>query len=341
MPQTITRRFLFASLPALVLALLLSGCGSSGSSDGNELPYQVGDSLSDASLALVVTSEYGSDTVRTGQYQRQAKMRTQKLPPGERSADTLQSIHRDLVRRVVEGHVLRGKAKAEDVSVDSAQVASRLDQIKQRYPSEEQLKKQLAQNNMTMDSLRSLIAQRMQSQVLRKDMAEAAEAPTSAEVEEYSKKNPRIRAQHILIRARQNASQTKVDSARKAAQALVDSAKAGVDFAALAQRHSEGPSARKGGDLGFFTKDQMVDSFSDAAFALSDSGDVASEPVRTRFGFHVIRLTNPGEPMDTSKARQQMMQKRKKESYDAEVEKLMTKATVHVNPSIVQSGFYE
>jgi peptidyl-prolyl cis-trans isomerase C len=322
--------------------LLLAGCGSSGSSgDENELPYQVGESLSDSTIALIASSEYGADTVQAQQYQRRVQMRTQRLSPDQRTPDTLQSIHRDLVRRFAESHVMRGKASAEDFAVDTAQVDRRLQQIKRRYQSEAQLEKQLAQNNMTVDSLRTLVAERLQTQALQKQMADKAESPSTEEIEAYSKENRRIRAQHILIRAGQNAPQSKVDSARQVATSLLDSAKAGTDFAALARRHSQGPSAQKGGDLGFFTEDQMVDAFSEAAFALSDSGDIAPEPVRTRFGFHVIRLTNAGEPMDTSKARQQMMQERRKQAYDRELEKLLQGATIQANPDVVEAGLYD
>jgi len=320
------------------VAVFLTGCGGSGSSGGGGVPYQVGESLSDTTLAVVVSSEYGTDTIQTRQYRRQSQMRIQKLSPDQRTPDTLQAIHRDLVRRIVGGHMMRGKAQTEDLPVDSAQVESRLQRIKQRYQSEAQLQKQLARNNMTMDSLRSYLANQMKTQALQQQMAERAEAPTASEVEAYSKKNRRIRAQHILLRAGQNASQTKVDSARQAATALIDSAKAGADFGGLARRHSEGPSASQGGDLGFFTKGQMVEPFSEAAFALADSGDIAPEPVRTRFGFHVIRLTNAGEPMDTTKARQQMMQERRKQTFDQELEKLMADATVRVNPDVVEAG---
>jgi peptidyl-prolyl cis-trans isomerase C len=265
-------------------------------------------------------------------------MRTQRLSPDQRSSDTLQAIHKNLVQRFVEGHMMRGKAMAEDFAVDTAQVSQRLSQIQQQYQSKAQLEKQLDRNNMTLDSLRSLIAARLQTQELQRQMAEKAEEPTADEVKKFSEENVRIRAQHILLRAGKNAPKSKVDSARKAAATLIDSAKAGADFAALARRHSEGPSGKQGGDLGFFTKDQMVDPFTEAAFALSDSGDVASEPVRTRFGFHVIRLTNAGEPMDTTKARQRLMQKRQREAYDNELDKLLEGATVRLNPDIVDAG---
>jgi peptidyl-prolyl cis-trans isomerase C len=333
-------RWLFC-FSVLASALVLSGCGGSGSSGSDGAPYQVGEPLSDTTLALVVSSEYGADTLTASQYRRQTQMQLQRLSPDQRSPDTIQAIHENLVRRFAEGHMMRGRAQAEDLPVDSAEVNRRLKQIQSKYQSPAQLQKQLAQNNMTMDSLRGLIAERLQTQQLQQQMADNAEAPTDDEVQAYSKENRRIRAQHILLRAGQNAPQTAVDSARQAATALIDSAEAGTDFSALARRHSEGPSASQGGDLGFFTRDQMVDPFAEAAFALADSGDIAPEPVRTRFGFHVIRLTNAGEPMDTSKARQQMMQERRKQAFDDQLTTLVEGATVRAHPDVVNAGLYE
>ncbi|HKL89157.1 MAG TPA: hypothetical protein VJ884_09130, partial [Salinibacter sp.] len=144
MPHSPKRLRWLLSFSVLAVALFLTGCGGSGSSGGNGVPYQVGDALSDTTLAVVVSSEYGTDTVQTSQYRRQSQMRIQKLSPDQRTPDTLQSIHRDLVRRIVGGHMMRGKAQEEDLSVDSAQVASRLQRIKQRYQSQEQLQKRLA-----------------------------------------------------------------------------------------------------------------------------------------------------------------------------------------------------
>jgi peptidyl-prolyl cis-trans isomerase C len=329
-------------LALLAGALLLAGCGNSGgSSDSDSVPYTVGDAVSDSSVALIVSSEYGADTLSAQQYNRQAQQRLGRIPPQEQSTDTVQAIHRELVRSVAGQHMMRGRAQAADISVDSAQVEARFQKITQRYPDQETLRKQLAQSGMTMDSLRNYIATQMRAQQLQQQMAESAESPSDEEVDAYSKENRRIRAQHILLRTGQNASQQKVDSARSAAEALVDSAEAGADFSALARRHSEGPSAEKGGDLGFFTRNQMVDPFAEAAFALSDSGDVAPEPVQTRFGFHVIRLTNAGEPMDTTKARQQMMQERRRDAFNEELDALLQDATIRANPNVVEAGFYE
>jgi peptidyl-prolyl cis-trans isomerase C len=64
--------------------------------------------------------------------------------------------------------------------------------------------------------------------------------------------------------------------------------KNGADFAALAKEKSKDPGAAEGGDLGWFTKDQMVPEFAEAAFKL-DKGQI-SEPIKTQFGWHVIKV---------------------------------------------------
>jgi peptidyl-prolyl cis-trans isomerase C len=64
--------------------------------------------------------------------------------------------------------------------------------------------------------------------------------------------------------------------------------KNGADFATLAKEKSKDPGAAEGGDLGYFTKDQMVPEFAEAAFKL-DKGQV-SDPIKTQFGWHIIKL---------------------------------------------------
>ena len=63
----------------------------------------------------------------------------------------------------------------------------------------------------------------------------------------------------------------------------------GKDFAEAAKEHSTGPSGPNGGDLGYFTHDQMVKPFADAAFAM-DAGAVSEAPVKTDFGWHIIKV---------------------------------------------------
>lgn len=102
-----------------------------------------------------------------------------------------------------------------------------------------------------------------------------------------------VHARHILIKAEEDADETADETARKKAEEVMKKAVEGEDFAELAKNFSEGPSNSRGGDLGTFTKNQMVKPFADKAFSMK-AGEV-SEPVRTRFGWHVIKLEKINE----------------------------------------------
>jgi len=97
-----------------------------------------------------------------------------------------------------------------------------------------------------------------------------------------------VHARHLLVQLPQKPTPEQVEAGRLKAEALAAEAKKpGVDFIELAKAKSEGPSASDGGDLGFFKRGTMVAEFERAAFALPVGG--VSEPVKTKFGWHVIK----------------------------------------------------
>jgi len=100
----------------------------------------------------------------------------------------------------------------------------------------------------------------------------------------------KVEARHILIKVQEDATQEKVDSARKQAQDIYDMAVGGKDFQELAKKYSQGPSKESGGYLGKFEKNAMVKPFADKAFSM-ETGEI-SEPVRTMFGWHIIKLVD-------------------------------------------------
>ncbi len=102
-----------------------------------------------------------------------------------------------------------------------------------------------------------------------------------------------VEARHILIKVDQDVSEEAVKEAEKRADDVRAKATAGGDFGELAKEFSEGPSADKGGMLGAFKKEAMVKPFADKAFSMA-AGEI-SEPVRTRFGWHVIKVEKVNE----------------------------------------------
>jgi peptidyl-prolyl cis-trans isomerase C len=89
---------------------------------------------------------------------------------------------------------------------------------------------------------------------------------------------PRARARHILV-----------DSEQKA-QDLKNQIEGGADFAELAKKYSTCPSGRRGGDLGEFSKGQMVKEFDDVVFR--DALNTVHGPVKTQFGYHLLEITS-------------------------------------------------
>jgi peptidyl-prolyl cis-trans isomerase C len=97
-----------------------------------------------------------------------------------------------------------------------------------------------------------------------------------------------VHARHILIRAKADDEKAS-EEAKKKIEAIIAKLKGGEDFAKLAKEVTEDPSGKaNGGDLGYFTKDQMVPEFSKVAFELNKGG--ISGPVKTQFGWHVLMV---------------------------------------------------
>ena len=88
----------------------------------------------------------------------------------------------------------------------------------------------------------------------------------------------KVNAAHILVKEKSKADE------------LLSMARSGQDFAALARTNSECPSARNGGDLGWFGRGQMVKEFEEAAFN-GGKGEVVG-PVKTQFGWHLIKIND-------------------------------------------------
>ncbi len=107
----------------------------------------------------------------------------------------------------------------------------------------------------------------------------------------YEKQKEEVRASHILLRVDENAPPADTLAAYARLSAIRDSVVAGADFATLAVRHSEDPSAQRNqGDLGYFSGGRMIDAFEQQAYA-TPVGEV-SPVFRTSFGYHILRVTD-------------------------------------------------
>ena len=103
-----------------------------------------------------------------------------------------------------------------------------------------------------------------------------------------------VKAQHILVKVDQKAKPEEAAAAMSKAMEIRKELDQGGDFAKLAEKYSDDPGSKsRGGDLGFFTRERMVPEFSKAAFS-QKIGEI-SQPVRSTFGYHIIRVTDKKE----------------------------------------------
>ncbi len=126
-----------------------------------------------------------------------------------------------------------------------------------------------ARNKLLMDTLLAAVGKEAVTEDALKKVYEQAKAQMGDEEE--------VHARHILV------------PTEAEAKAILEELKKGADFAALAKAKSKDPGAAEGGDLGWFTQDQMVPEFSAVAFKLA-KGQISDPPVKTQFGWHVIKV---------------------------------------------------
>ena len=151
---------------------------------------------------------------------------------------------------------------------------------------------------------------------------EAVRAEYDAYVQQFQPQEE-IHARHILVATEEEA---------KAIKAELD---AGADFATIANERSldkpQDPAAANGGDLGFFGRGMMVPPFEEAAFALTDIGQV-SEPVQSQFGWHIIKLEEKREsqPPSFEQLAPQIQQQVLMQTFNQKVEELMAGVEIDV-----------
>ncbi|HYD32237.1 MAG TPA: peptidylprolyl isomerase [Azospirillaceae bacterium] len=137
----------------------------------------------------------------------------------------------------------------------------------------------------------------------------------------FLKENPakeEVKAAHILVENEDQAKQ------------IVADLKKGADFAKLAQEKStDKAAAAQGGDLGYFTKDDMVEPFSEAAFKLKP-GEITEAPVKTQFGWHVIKVEDrrEGKPPAFEEVKDQLQSEMSQEIIGEVVDELRATAKV-------------
>ncbi|HEY5598863.1 MAG TPA: peptidylprolyl isomerase [Kiloniellales bacterium] len=203
-----------------------------------------------------------------------------------------------LVRRVIDFR-LAGKAGRAAGLQDDAEVKARVAEAEDRAIREVFLERK--------------IEAQVTSEALRQEYAK------------YLEENPpktEQRASHILLKTETEA------------RDVIGKLDQGADFAELAKESSTGPSAERGGDLGYFTTDQMVPEFAEAAAKLQP-GEYSKAPTQTQFGWHVIKLIDRRDVAQPAFAdmEAQLREQLSRDAVEAVFADLKAAATVEILPA--------
>ena len=259
--------------------------------------------------------------------------------PGE---EMMPQLREDVLNRMIEEELLYQDSQAKNIAVPEARVAKELAAIKERFPSEEEYKAALAGIDLSEEDLARKISRGVAIEALIKEHVVEEVAVSEEESRAFYDQNAsmfqkpeQVKARHILIKTESEAGDAEKAKARQKLEEVREKAVAGEDFAALAQTYSEGPSNARGGDLGYFSRGQMVKPFEEAAFALEK--EEISEIVETQFGYHIIQVTDhqPASVVDYETARVQIAERLEQEKSRRQIrdyiETLREKATIDVN----------
>ncbi|MCD6361675.1 MAG: tetratricopeptide repeat protein [Armatimonadetes bacterium] len=277
---------------------------------------------------------------------------------------------------LIDRQLQRAAARAEGIKVTRADIEAKKDEIveniiQQQYADKAVLRRVLKDRDMSLEEFKRSLrrdSDRMpdddaiREQILFEKLQEAVENRVQVTEADVKNSYQEVKARHILIspdkiREEAQAEADKADGdqqdanskdkpepmteeqakekARKLAEDLKRRIDKGEDFAKLAEEYSDDPgSASQGGDLGWFTRDRMVKPFADTAFSLKP-GQV-SDPVETRFGFHIIKVEdtrqNLPEDFEQKKAQytEEVTRKRKDAAWSQYQEDLRASADIEI-----------
>lgn len=207
--------------------------------------------------------------------------------------------------------IMQSEVQKQNIVISDEQIEEDFEEMKEFYGTDEALQTELDKYGLTVEDVKKNIKSNLEVELLLEPYIEI----TDEEMAEYFETNKekfgqeeQVKASHILVETEEEALEVK---------AKID---AGEDFAELAKEYStDAANSEQGGNLGYFAEDKMVKEFSDVAFSLG-IGEI-SDPVKTNFGYHIIKVEDKIEEKapvleeNTEEIKNQLFQTKSYEAY--------------------------
>lgn len=245
---------------------------------------------------------------------------------GGLSQEKLEEIQKTALDAALDRAYKVNYALANKLEIDKSLVEKEFDAIKKKYKTKKEYKEALGTEGEKAfkKSLQNRFLAEKAEKVAVDDQVQVADADVKKYYEDNKAtyKRPRqFKASHILVKVDPASNKEEKEAMYKKAEALAARAKAGEDFYDLAYYNSDDRSKYVGGDLGYFHEGQTVKEFEDALLAMKPGE--SSSPIKTMFGYHIIKLVERNEPKQLEfdevkdKIRANMEKKQREQLYQA------------------------
>ncbi len=221
------------------------------------------------------------------------------------SKEQMDNLKNKVLENLIDREILYQASQKAGIKVDNNKIDEELLAVKKRFPNKDEYKKALSAMKISENDIKKQIKEKLAISELIDMKITKKIVVTDKETKDFYDNHPdlfkqpeQVRASHILIKVVAGADQQKKSQAMEKIKKIQKELKGGQDFAVLAKKYSEDKgSSANGGDLGYFSRGQMVKPFEDAAFGLKPNE--VSDIVETRFGYHLIKVYDkkPGKIM--------------------------------------------
>jgi parvulin-like peptidyl-prolyl isomerase len=256
--------------------------------------------------------------------------------------ELLKQLRVEAMGLMIEQELVKQAAENEGVAGDPAEVDKQIAELRDVFDTDEQFRMKLEADGYTEETYRRHVQRMAAAKVYLDRIRADASDVRDSEVEQFYEENEarltlpeQVRVRHILLTWKPMGTQDDRAAIREQMEPILERARAGEDFAALAREFSEDSATKgNGGDTGFFYRGTMVPAFEQAAFALQP-GEV-SDPVDTVFGVHIIKLEERQEarllPLDEvrEQLRDHVREEKMEAAVGAKVDELRAAADVQV-----------
>lgn len=213
-----------------------------------------------------------------------------KLYADQELAKKLDEVRRNILERLIQNKLLLAEAKRRKMEVEDAEIERKLEEVKKRFPDEEEFKKAMARENISLTELEKRYKDKiMMNRLIDMEIRGRASVAPGEIMDYYENHKDRfrepqkIKLKSILVKiSRERPEEEALELVKKILARL----KEGATFGLLAEKYSDGPYAKSRGEMGWVREGDLMTRINDLVFGLEENG--ISGILRTKLGFHIF-----------------------------------------------------